>query len=53
VRYNLDYGAMHLEASPLCINFSFYNRAGSLIDSITHYKPDYFDNHLYLPLTAK
>jgi len=53
VRYNLDYGAMRLEASPLCINFSFYSRAGSLIDSITLYKPDYFANHLYLPITVK
>ena len=53
VRYNLDYGAMRLEASSLCINFSFYSRAGSLIDSIALYKPDYFANHLYLPLTAK
>lgn len=53
VRYNLDYGAMHLEASSLCINFSFYSRDGSLIDSITLFKPDYFANHLFLPLTAK
>lgn len=53
VRYNLDYGAMRLEASPQCINFSFYNRAGSLIDSITLYKPDFFSNHFYLPLAAK
>lgn len=53
VRYNLDYGAMRLEASPLCINFSFYSRDGSLIDSITLYKPEYFANHLYLPLTVK
>jgi hypothetical protein len=53
VRYNLDYGAMRLEASPLCINFSFYSRAGSLIDSITLFKPDYFENQLYLPLTVK
>ncbi len=53
VRYNLDYGAMRLEASPLCINFSFYSRAGSLIDSITLYKPDYFANQIYLPFTVK
>lgn len=53
VRYNLDYGAMRLEANPHCLNFSFYSRDGSLIDSITLYKPDSFANHLYLPLTAK
>jgi len=53
VRYNLDYGAMRLEANPLCITFSFYSRAGSLIDSVTRYKPDYFANQLYLPFTMK
>ncbi len=39
VRYNLDYGAMRLEASPGCLNFSFYSRSGNLIDSFTLYKP--------------
>ncbi len=53
VRYNLDYGAMRLEANPHCLNFSFYSRGGSLIDSVTLYKPDFFDNQTYLPLTAK
>lgn len=53
VRYNLDYGAMRLEANPHCLNFSFYSRGGSLIDSITLYKPDFFNNQTYLPLTAK
>ncbi|MBK8905879.1 MAG: metallophosphoesterase [Anaerolineaceae bacterium] len=53
VRYNLDYGAMRLEAGPHCLNFSFYSRGGSLIDSITLVKPDFFTNHLYLPLTLR
>ena len=50
VRYNLDYGAMRLEASPTCLIFSFYSRSGSLIDSVTLYKNEHFSNHLYLPL---
>lgn len=53
VRYNLDYGAMRVEASPLCITFSFYSRDDSLIDSVTLYNTALFDNHLYLPLTVK
>lgn len=53
VRYNLDYGAMRLEANPHCLNFRFYSRGGSLIDSITLYKPEFFENQLYLPLTVK
>ena len=53
VRYNLDFGAMRIDAAPLCLNFRFYSRAGSLIDSYTLYKPDFFSNHLYLPLIAK
>ena len=53
VRYNLDYGAMRLEANPHCLTFSFYSRGSSLIDSITLYKPDFFANHLYLPLTVR
>ncbi len=35
VRYNEDYGAMLINASPTCINFSFYNRQNQLIDSYT------------------
>ena len=53
VRYNLDYGAMRIEAAPQCLNFSFYSRSGSLIDSITLYKPEFFSNQLYLPITTK
>ena len=53
VRYNLDYVAMRLEASSLCINFSFYSRTGSLIDSITLFKPDFFTDQLYLPFTTQ
>ncbi|GJM40804.1 MAG: hypothetical protein DHS20C20_10860 [Ardenticatenaceae bacterium] len=53
VRYNLDYGAMFLEAAPTCLNFSFYSRTGELIDSYTLYKLEHFSNHLYLPLTTK
>ncbi|WP_420644832.1 metallophosphoesterase family protein [Candidatus Leptofilum sp.] len=53
VRYNLDYGAMRLEASPTCLSFSFYSRTGSLIDSITLYKSDHFSNQIFLPLTTK
>ena len=53
VRYNLDYGAMRLEAAPLCINFSFYSRAGELIDSATLYKPEFFANNIFLPLVTK
>ncbi|MCP4422162.1 MAG: alkaline phosphatase, partial [Chloroflexi bacterium] len=53
VRYNSDYGAMHIEAAPLCINFSFYSRSGILIDNVTLYKSDYFSNHVFLPFISK
>ncbi len=53
VRYNQDYGAMRIEAEPLCINFSFYSRSGNLIDSTTLYKPSYFSNHHFLPFINK
>lgn len=53
VRYNLDYGAMRLEAGPTCLNFSFFSRTGDLIDSVTLYKPEFFSNHQFLPLTTK
>lgn len=53
VRYNLDYGAMRLEAAPTCLTFSFYSRTGSLIDSITLYKGEHFSNQLFLPLLTK
>ena len=39
VRYNLDYGAQLVTVDETCINFSFYNRDGELIDSHTVYKP--------------
>lgn len=35
VRYNHDYGAQLVTADEACINFSFYNRDGELIDSYT------------------
>jgi hypothetical protein len=35
VRYNVDYGAQLVTVDRDCINFSFYNRAGELIDSHT------------------
>jgi hypothetical protein len=35
VRYNQDYGAMIVTADSACINFSFINRNGKLIDSHT------------------
>ncbi len=35
VRYNQDHGAMHVQANDSCINFTFYNRQGDLIDSVT------------------
>jgi hypothetical protein len=35
VRYNQDYGAMPIKVSDTCINFSFYNTQGHLIDSVT------------------
>lgn len=35
VRYNQDYGAMLVQASDSCINFTFYNRNGDMIDSVT------------------
>ena len=35
VRYNRDYGAMLITADAGCLNFTFYNRAGELIDSVT------------------
>ena len=53
VRYNLDYGAMHIEAAPTCLIFRFYSRTGSLIDSLTLYKSEHFSNHLYLPLVTQ
>lgn len=49
-RYNQDYGAMRILAQDDCINFSFYDRTGALIDSYTLYKPDFFAYHSYLPL---
>lgn len=35
VRYNVDYGAQLITVDEACINFSFYNRLGELIDSYT------------------
>ncbi len=35
VRYNRDYGAQLVTTSETCINFSFFNREGDLIDSYT------------------
>ena len=35
VRYNQDYGAQLVTANETCINFSFFNRDGELIDSYT------------------
>ncbi|MCO6450090.1 MAG: metallophosphoesterase [Caldilineales bacterium] len=35
VRYNQDYGAMLVTADDSCVNYSFYNRNGELIDSLT------------------
>ena len=35
VRYNVDYGAQLVTADDGCINFTFYNRYGALIDSYT------------------
>ena len=35
VRYNQDYGALLVTANNDCLNFSFYNRSGTLIDSET------------------
>lgn len=35
VRYNQDYGALLLTADETCLNFTFFNRAGELIDSYT------------------
>jgi len=35
VRYNRDHGAMHVQASDICINFTFYSREGKLVDSVT------------------
>ena len=35
VRYNRNYGAQLVTAEAACINFSFYNRNGDLIDSYT------------------
>lgn len=53
VRYNLDYGAMRLEAADTCLNLSFYSRSGSLIDSLTLYKREHFSNHFFLPQVTK
>ena len=35
VRYNRDYGAQLVTVNDACINFTFYNRKGELIDSYT------------------
>ncbi len=35
VRYNQDYGALLLTTTETCLNFTFFNRAGALIDSYT------------------
>lgn len=35
VRYNQDYGAMRVQASQTCLNFTFYNRDAEMIDSVT------------------
>ncbi|MBE2221827.1 MAG: metallophosphoesterase [Anaerolineae bacterium] len=35
VRYNQDHGAMLVQASQACLNFTFYNRNAELIDSVT------------------
>ena len=35
IRYNLDYGAQLVSADESCINFTFFNRSGILIDSYT------------------
>jgi hypothetical protein len=35
VRYNQDYGALLVTADDVCINFTFYNHGGELIDSYT------------------
>jgi hypothetical protein len=35
VRYNVDYGAMQVQAAEDCLNFSFSNRENELIDSVT------------------
>jgi hypothetical protein len=40
VRYNQDYGALLVTADDVCINFSFYNRGGELIDSYTMTKEE-------------
>lgn len=38
VRYNMDFGAMLVTASESCINFSFFNVSGNIIDSVTFTK---------------
>lgn len=40
VRYNQEYGAMLVTADESCINFSFYNTSGLIIDSLTLNKPE-------------
>jgi hypothetical protein len=35
VRYNQDYGAQLINATPQCLNLSFFSRADVLIDSVT------------------
>ncbi len=35
VRYNQDYGAQLIDATPQCLNLSFFSRADALIDSVT------------------
>ncbi len=48
-RYNDDYGAMRVFASDFCINYTFYNRAGQLIDSASQINLAYLTNKTYLP----
>lgn len=39
VRYNLDYGAQLVEASPTFIRFQFFNRLGELVDEFAISQP--------------
>jgi len=52
-RYNDDYGTMRVFASDFCINYTFYNRAGELIDSYSQINLTYLTERAYLPFVIQ
>ena len=52
-RYNGDYGAMRVFASDFCINYTFYNRTGELVDSYSQINLVYLTERTYLPFVIQ